>query len=97
MDTPVIELPFDYVSIWVQVHGIPPQFLNREVAEKLCEVVGEVDRSPKTSKMEGGNFIRVRVKVDVNLPLCRGCVFSIEGSKEGWVSFKYERLPNICY
>lgn len=35
--------------------------------------------------------------MDVNLPLCQGCMFSIEDSREGWVSFKYECLPNICY
>ena len=32
--------------------------------------------------MEGGSFIRVRVRVDVNLPLCQGCIFSIEDSRE---------------
>ena len=43
--------------------------------------------------------MRVRVSIDVTLPLCRGRLISFEnGDKgEGWVSFKYERLPNICY
>ena len=43
--------------------------------------------------------MRVRVSIDVTLPLCRGPLISFEnGDKgEGWVSFKYERLPNICY
>lgn len=43
--------------------------------------------------------MRVRVSIDITLPLCRGRLISFEnGDKgEGWVSFKYERLPNICY
>ena len=36
-------------------------------------------------------------KVDINLPFCQGCIFSIEDSREDWVSFNYEHLPNICY
>lgn len=81
----------------MQVHDILVRYLNRDVEKKLCELVDEVDRTPEILEVEGGSFIRVRVRVDVNLPLCQGCMFSIEDSREGWVSFKYERLPNICY
>ena len=37
------------------------------------------------------------VRVDISLPLCRGRVLSIEDGDDHWVTFKYERLPNICY
>ena len=46
---------------------------------------------------DGGGFMRVRVLVDVSQPLCRGRVICLEDGKELWVSFKYERLPNLCY
>ena len=35
--------------------------------------------------------------VDISKLLCRGCVISLENSRKLWVSFKYERLPNLCY
>ena len=35
--------------------------------------------------------------MDITLPLCKGRVLLIEDEEERWVSFKYERLPNICY
>ena len=41
--------------------------------------------------------MRVRVVIDADLPLCRGRLISFDEGEEGWVSFKYERLPNICY
>ena len=41
--------------------------------------------------------MRVRVLVDISQPLCRGRVISLDDDKELWVSFKYGRLPNICY
>ena len=35
--------------------------------------------------------------IDVSLPLCRGRIISVENGKTMWITFKYERLPNICY
>ena len=31
------------------------------------------------------------------MPLCRGQLISLKDDKQVWVSFKYERLLNICY
>lgn len=41
--------------------------------------------------------MRVRVEVDVNLPLGRGRVISLDEGSESWVSFKYKRSPYLCY
>ena len=29
--------------------------------------------------------------------LCRGKLITLENEKQVWISFKYERLPNLCY
>lgn len=93
----VRDVAFNKVLTWVQVHIITISFLNRGVAEELCEVIGEVDQNSSNVEVEGGSIIRVCIRVDISIPLCRGHVLSIEDGKEGWVSFKYKRLPNICY
>ena len=41
--------------------------------------------------------MRIRVRVDTTLPLCRGRIFTLENGSKGWASFKYEHLPNVCY
>ena len=46
---------------------------------------------------DGGSFLRMKVTIDVNKPLCRGRLISLSHGEQTWVSFKYERLPNICY
>ena len=46
---------------------------------------------------ENGIFMRVRVTIDVSKPLSRGRVISLDDEVRDWVSFKYERLSNICY
>ena len=95
--TPLEDLKFDKASFWVQVHNIPIGYRNKSVAEDICEVIGQVDRSTSTSVSEGGNYIRVRVTLDVYQPLCRGRIVTFEDGGKIWVNFKYERLPNICY
>ena len=39
----------------------------------------------------------LKVSVDIIVPLCRGRLITLKDDKQVWVSFKYERLPNICY
>ena len=95
-DTPVEDLMFNRTSFWVQVHDIPIRFMNQKVAEGICSTVGTVIRKPDT-EVDGGGFMRVKVSLDITRPLSKGRMVSLGQGKEQWVSFKYERLPNICY
>ena len=95
-DMPVEELQFNLTTFWVQVHDIPVRFMNQKVADGICSYVGTVIKKSK-AEGEGGSFMRVRVRLDITIPLSRGRKVSLGRGKELWVSFKYERLPNICY
>lgn len=59
--------------------------------------MGIVLKPRDTLEMKGGNFMRVRVAMDVTKPLCRGRVITWDQGREGWVLFMYNRLPKICY
>lgn len=71
--------------------------MSKKVAESICEIIGEVQRSPESTNDDGGKFIRVCVLIDITLPLCRGRVITLENGEKSWVQFQYERLPNMCY
>lgn len=71
--------------------------MSKEVAENVCDQVGDVCQSIEGVKEDGGRFMRVKVTLDISLPLCRGHLLSLENGEKLWVSFKYERLPNLCY
>ncbi|XP_075650092.1 uncharacterized protein LOC142620637 [Castanea sativa] len=86
---PVKDLVFEHVSLWVQVHDIPIKYLSREIAEKLCEAAGEVNKEPNLVEVDRGSVMRIRVRVDTTLPLCRGRIFTLKNGSKGWVSFKY--------
>ena len=85
------------IAYWVQVFDIPLRFRNREVAEQICESVGTILLPDDAPDCDGGSFIRVRVVIDISRPLCRGRLITLDDGKEHWVSFKYERLTNLCY
>ena len=67
------------------------------MAEELCEVIGVMDHESNDNDVDRGGFFRVRVRIDILVPLCRGHILSIEDDEDYWVTFKYEHLPNICY
>ena len=71
--------------------------MTKNMAECLCDIIGEVKKSSGAVDNDGGQFMRVQVTLDLNLPLCRGRVITFEGGGKSWVSFKYERLLNLCY
>ena len=93
----VRHMGFELATFWIQVHDLPLRFRNRRVAEKLCEALGTVKREEEETDIVGDRFVRVRVTLNISKPLCRGRVITLEDGKDLWISFKYERLPNLCY
>lgn len=41
-DMPLWESKFSSATFWVQVHDIPIWYMTKEVAEELCDTIGEV-------------------------------------------------------
>ncbi|KAK7820360.1 uncharacterized protein CFP56_038980 [Quercus suber] len=71
--------------------------MTTETAREIGETIGSVINSSDESELKGGTFLRVRVRIDTTHPLCRGRKVTFEEGLERWVSFQYERLPNICF
>ena len=91
-------MDFSVTRFWVQVHDMPIGSSSLDLAKEFGSVVGKVEnRMTDEGDQYGVNFIRLRVAVDIRNPICRGRMFSTARGKEGWVNFRYERLPNICY
>ena len=96
-NTSLQDVSFNKTSLWVQVFNIPVRYMTREVAKEICSSVGEVCLLGTHLTEVGGSFVRVRVRVDTTQPLCRGRIVDLEEGGRVEVSFKYERLPIICY
>ena len=94
---PVQDLHFEKVSFWVQTHHLSFSHLTEEIVFSLGETRGPVVKPRDASELKGATFIRVRVLVNILEPICHGRRVIFGQNSEGWISFQYERLPNLCY
>ena len=91
-------LPFDSVTFWIQLHNVPEHCLTQATGEVVGNTIGAlVQVADSEDDGEGGEFLRVRVVVDIKKPLPRCCKLWSEGEHVGWALLKFERLPNFCY
>ena len=98
VDTDVTEMECGYVSFWVQIHNLPVGRMKREFAVALGTAMGEVEHVAESEEERGcEGCMRIRVKIDISKPLCRGRKARLASGRETWISFKYERLPIFCY
>lgn len=96
-DTPLTAMNLNLAVFWVQIHRLPLRSMKREIAQQIGGTIGEVmTTTPEDEDSGAGNFVRVRVLINISDPLCRGRLVGFGGS-DTWLSFKYERLPNFCY
>lgn len=65
-DIDVVDIKFNMVTFWVQVHDIPVRFRTRSVAEKICGAIGTVNKPTEDVDVEGDGFNRVWVTVDIS-------------------------------
>lgn len=82
----------------MQVHDIPICFMNRGVKD-LCEAIGTMNKSMESAEVKGGSLMRVKSfggRV-LTFVLWSYHLIGVKGVGEIWVSFKYKRIPNICY
>ena len=94
----VKDLEFNRTLFWVQLHNLPIGDMNPRVPCEIGGIIREVQSGMKEwGTQDGSSFMRIRVLVDMLKPLCRGRKIFKEDGKVGWVRFKYERLPNLCY
>ncbi|CAO2816224.1 unnamed protein product [Amaranthus hypochondriacus] len=87
------QLRLDVAYIWVQVHDIP--FNMRSIAHKQ-KIRTLFKKFVKADEKDYGEYIRLRVGINLDKPLLRGTWLPRKNDK-AWVKFKYEKLPNYCY
>jgi hypothetical protein len=92
------QVSFTNITLWAQIHDLLVCHIKPETGWTIGGTLGKVERVDSEDETRGGsNFVRVRLSIDVQAPLCRGRKVGFGGGREALVSFKYERLPNFCY
>ncbi|KAK1649225.1 hypothetical protein QYE76_067030 [Lolium multiflorum] len=82
-------------AAWIQIHKLLVGYRNEVLIKNLTEKkVGKVI-SVETNVNGAGNFVRVRVKLDVRKPLARFVSISREAKRE-FYQVKFEKIPKFC-
>lgn len=76
---------------------LPLACMGKEVGLKLGSSVGKVEEVDTDKDGIGwGEYLRVKVLIDLSKPLPRGRKLKFEGEIH-WIVFQYERLPKFCF
>jgi hypothetical protein len=88
---------FDKAAFWVRMINLPLGCMGQAIGRRIGETVGVVEIVDTDAKRVGwGEFLRVKILLDLAKPLPRGRKINIMGKTE-WITFKYERLPKFCF
>ncbi|KAH7516250.1 hypothetical protein FEM48_Zijuj10G0115300 [Ziziphus jujuba var. spinosa] len=92
------KINFSLSTFWVQIHGLPLQYLTKENALKIGGLFHKVWNCECTSRTNliGLKYIRIQVEVDISKPLLTGFLHKV-GNGSSWIHFAYERLAEFCY
>ncbi|RYR45123.1 hypothetical protein Ahy_A07g030984 [Arachis hypogaea] len=96
----VYEVDHDFMEFWIQIHGIPHDFMDKETGiliGKMLGVLAEVE-DPKMDGVLRRPYLRIRVSIDITKALPTGFWLDREELPPLWVFFRYERLPDsYCF
>jgi hypothetical protein len=92
------QIPLFHATLWVQIHDLPTGLMKETVGQKLANYIGsfvEYDKNNNTSLWR--KYMRIRVRVDVRLPLKKDTKVMNKGGEWCTVKFKYEKLGIFCF
>ena len=91
------KLHVNFISIWVQFHGLPLEYQFPEMAERLGQIMGVlekvdwVDRLPRNIR-----FLRAKVQIDLWMPVFSGFMLRLDDGTRTWIQRRYERVHKLC-
>jgi hypothetical protein len=91
-------IPLQFVNMWVQVHDLPMGLMKESVGIRLANHIGaflEYDKNNNSSFWR--QHMRIRVKIDVRLPLKKDTKVMNKAGQWCTVKFKYEKLGIFCF
>jgi hypothetical protein len=78
----------------VQIHDIPELYRRKPIISDLAANVGEVINVDM--RVDVGDFVRIRVWLDVRKELTRFVTITPEGEAPLVMRVKYEKIPHFC-
>lgn len=86
------------MEIWVQVYDLKVGFMSESILQSVGNSIGSFVSSC-SSNFNGvwRDYFRIRVALDVNVPLKRKMKIKQSNNEWFWITFKYENVPVFCF
>lgn len=95
--TPPSRMKFDSAAFWIRMYNLLMVYMEREMGFKLGATVGKVEDADTDVDGTGwGEYLRVRVHVNLEKPIPRGRTLKLK-DKSYWMPFQYEKVPKFCF
>lgn len=93
------EINLEWLSIWIQFHGLTLELMSKRNSRILGGKVGRVIEveGKEDTWTRRRSYMRVRVEMKVTQLLVKGDWVKDKSNKKFWVEFKYERISNFCF
>ncbi|XP_073121701.1 uncharacterized protein [Henckelia pumila] len=92
------QVPLFQVDFWIQVYDLPIGYMSERVARDVGNFLGkfvEADSNNFTGIWR--DYMRIRVSMDIRLPIKRRMKLKKIGEEWSWINFKYEKIPTFCF
>ena len=91
------QFTLERAAFWVHMIDLPLTCMGRDIGSKIGASMGVVEAVDTDARGMGwGEFLRVKVQIDLFKHLPRGRKINIEGTAH-WITFQYECLPKFCF
>jgi hypothetical protein len=91
-------IPLHQAAFWVQIHDLPTGLMKETVGTQLGNYIGvfmEYDKNNNSSFWR--QYMRLRIKIDVRVPLKKETKVKDRNGNWCTVRFKYEKLGIFCF
>lgn len=94
----VKSIKMEDASFWVRVYDLSLIACNEYIGHLINNSLGQFEEIDLIhGEVESSEFMRIRVNIDITKHLLRWKNLNFGLPKPVWLTFKYERLPNICF
>ncbi|KAL8470718.1 hypothetical protein ACS0TY_033330 [Phlomoides rotata] len=93
-----LTVPLNHLAFWMQVYGLHVGYFSENIGRILGDFVGRfLEYDVSNSNAVWREYMRIRVEIDVLLPLKRCKKIKLGTGAAILVNFKYEKLFSFCF